>query len=236
MPRKNPSCRWFFKDWHNDEALALCSLAARGLWIELLCLCAENDGYLLIAGKRPSLAALARYCRVPHTSLYTGLKELEKNDVFSRDENGTIYNRRMVRTNGSAEPPRNARPRTPPRAHTTRAHTHPHTGVLPRAKKESFLPTESLTPKPQPEADANGADQSVSSAPLATLLGRSAPLTPQQRASLHWRFLVKTGFKNDADEYVKAINPITGLPPDDIFQIVENAIIQANWIEPPEAP
>jgi|SRR5580693_6858138 hypothetical protein len=100
MAKKNPSTRWFFRDFHNDEGLQLCSLAARGAWIELLGLCAENDGYLLIAGTAPSIAAMARYVGTTPATMGRLLRELEQNGVFSRTEEGVIFNRRMVRANG----------------------------------------------------------------------------------------------------------------------------------------
>jgi len=44
--------KFFWSDWRGDEALALCSFAARGVWMELLALMArsERPGYLLING------------------------------------------------------------------------------------------------------------------------------------------------------------------------------------------
>lgn len=77
----------------------MCSLAARGLWIEMLCLMHEEDGYLLLAGKPLTPKELARLSG-GGTSLRECAKllaELEENGVFSRTEDGTIYCRRMVR-------------------------------------------------------------------------------------------------------------------------------------------
>src|SRR5580693_1354788 len=103
MAKKNPSTRWFFRDFHNDEGLQVCSLAARGAWIELLGLCAENGGYLLIAGKAPSVAAMARYVGTTPATMGRLLRELEQNGVFSRTPEGVIFNRRMVRANGDGD-------------------------------------------------------------------------------------------------------------------------------------
>jgi hypothetical protein len=104
MAKKNPSTRWFFNDWHNEPGLQLCSLSARGLWIELLTLCAANGGYLLVGDRiPPSVAALARYVGATPVMVRRLLKELEEHEVFSRDERGVIYCRRMVRANRNGD-------------------------------------------------------------------------------------------------------------------------------------
>ena len=128
MAKKNPSTRWFFKDWENDEALRLCSLAAQGLWMRLLCICAANDGYLLINGKPPSGAALARYIGEMPAVVRRLVQELDDAGVFSRTSETIIFNRRMVRANGNGGNDANdsddfAHART--RDHT-RTHAHAH--------------------------------------------------------------------------------------------------------------
>jgi len=94
---KNPSTRWFFNDWRLDAELMSCSDAAQGLWAWLLCFCAENGGYLLIGGKKPSVRELARLRGRDPRKVSAQVKELETKGVFSRTEDGVIYNRRMVR-------------------------------------------------------------------------------------------------------------------------------------------
>ncbi|MDR1518957.1 MAG: hypothetical protein LBU23_02280 [Planctomycetota bacterium] len=92
-------------DWLKDPSLRSVSLAARGLWIELLCRMFECDrrGYLQVNGKPASLAQIARMagCDTDEASLH--LRELDDSGVFSRTphgsdgEEGCIYSRRMVR-------------------------------------------------------------------------------------------------------------------------------------------
>lgn len=75
----------------------MCSLAARGLWIEMLALMHEANprGHLLVNGIAPSDAQLSALIGSPlDQSLIT---ELEQVGVFSRTEDGTIYSRRMTR-------------------------------------------------------------------------------------------------------------------------------------------
>jgi hypothetical protein len=114
MAKKNPSTRWFFNDWHNDEPLQICSLAARGAWIELLTICALNNGYLVIHDTPPTIAALARYVGAPPGLMGRVLKELENNGVFSRNEEGVIFNRRMTRAHDTR-----VRAQCDPRTHSS---------------------------------------------------------------------------------------------------------------------
>ena len=49
----NPWSKFFWNDWENDPALKLCSLAAQGLWMRMLCICAKGEtrGWLLVSGR-----------------------------------------------------------------------------------------------------------------------------------------------------------------------------------------
>lgn len=80
-------------------SLKLCSLAARGLWIEMLAIMgiSEKVGYLQIGGKAITESQLAIMTGVSISEVRKYLTELESNGVFSRDENGIPYCRRMVR-------------------------------------------------------------------------------------------------------------------------------------------
>lgn len=95
----NPWSKFFWNDWENDPALKLCSLAAQGLWMRCLCICAKADpkGYLLAAGRPLGATDLARLTGAPETEVETLLSELSRNGVFSRDRTGRIYSRRLVR-------------------------------------------------------------------------------------------------------------------------------------------
>lgn len=85
--------------WKGDDALRMCSLAARGLWVELLCVMdqAEPRGHLLVGGQRPSPKQIAMLVGIDGESLLPLLRELEAHDVFSRKRDGTIFSRKMVR-------------------------------------------------------------------------------------------------------------------------------------------
>lgn len=65
----------------------------------MLCIAAEADpiGTLVVNGEPLSVADIARMTGGAVTEVATLLDELDRNGVLSRDRNGTIYNRRMVR-------------------------------------------------------------------------------------------------------------------------------------------
>src|SRR5262249_7243295 len=83
-----------------DPALRPCSLAARGLWIDLLCLMHESSrrGFLEHATGRPwTPEQIARVVGVDVTDLQQLLDELEGCGVFSRTNESAIFSRRMAR-------------------------------------------------------------------------------------------------------------------------------------------
>ena len=96
---KRPSFQFYPGDWLNDAALRLCSVGARGLWIEIICLMHQGSkyGHLKVNHKvilTPNLARMVGACL---EDVDGWLKELESAGVFSRDKEGCIYSRRMVK-------------------------------------------------------------------------------------------------------------------------------------------
>lgn len=96
---KRPAFQFYPADWRKDPALSACSLAARGLWIELMCVAheSENYGHLSINNKAMTPAQVARMVGESPAMVAKLLKELEDAGVFSRNEEGCIYSRRMVK-------------------------------------------------------------------------------------------------------------------------------------------
>lgn len=94
-----PWMKFYPADWQADPALRSCSLSARGLWVELLAVMQKSErvGYLLVNGKAPTERALAVLCGATPREVSKGLLELEDAGVFSRDDAGVIFSRRMVR-------------------------------------------------------------------------------------------------------------------------------------------
>lgn len=97
--RKLPWMKFYPADWRADPALRMCSLAARGLWMEMLSIMHEADprGSLLVNGAPIAAKQLANLCGATLRETITLLTELETSGVFSRAEDGTIFSRRMKR-------------------------------------------------------------------------------------------------------------------------------------------
>lgn len=94
-----PWLKFYPSDWRADPALRMCSLAARGLWMEMLCLMheAEPRGSLLVNGKTISEKQLASLVGCPSRETVALISELEEAGVFSRAPDGTIFSRRIRR-------------------------------------------------------------------------------------------------------------------------------------------
>lgn len=95
---KRPSFQFYPGDWLRDTALRLCTLEARGLWIDMICLMHEGNpyGHLRVSLKDILPPDLARIVGVSLPTVEGYLKELEDAGVFSRTEQGTIFSKRMV--------------------------------------------------------------------------------------------------------------------------------------------
>jgi hypothetical protein len=96
---RNLRADFYWKDWRSDQCLALCSLAAQGLWMRMLCVMAEADpiGYFLIDGAQPSNVDLAKLVGSTEDEVTKLVDELGMRNVYSRNRAGIIYSRRMVR-------------------------------------------------------------------------------------------------------------------------------------------
>lgn len=92
-----PWLKFYPSDWRADPALRMCSLAARGLWMEMLCLMHEASprGFLLVNGKALTVGQMAALAGCGPDDAKALLAELTDAGVLSRDENGLIFSRRM---------------------------------------------------------------------------------------------------------------------------------------------
>jgi hypothetical protein len=95
----DPWMKWYPADWRSDPRLRMCSLAARGLWQEMLCVMHEATprGFLLVNGNAPTDRQLAGLAGCSAREVVKLLAELEAAGVFSRDEVGVVFSRRMVK-------------------------------------------------------------------------------------------------------------------------------------------
>lgn len=98
--------KFFWQDWQKDKALQGCSLAARGLWMEILCVAHDADpyGHLVLNGKAPTAKQLGSiFGNTSEREVTKLLVELEAAGIFSREPDGTIFCRRMMRDKDTTE-------------------------------------------------------------------------------------------------------------------------------------
>lgn len=96
-----PWFKFHAADWMSDPSLRMCSLAARGAWIDLLAIMHgsnANRGYLRLPNGAPMQPVhIARIVGCTTDEADAIVRELEEAAVFSRTDDGCIYSRRMVR-------------------------------------------------------------------------------------------------------------------------------------------
>jgi hypothetical protein len=102
---KKPWFKFYPQDWRGDAKLRSCSIGARGLWAEMLCIMHEAVpyGYLLLGSVPVSNRQLASLAGISQKEALAFLAELGSAGVFSRDEKGVILSRRMVRDHERAQ-------------------------------------------------------------------------------------------------------------------------------------
>jgi uncharacterized protein YdaU (DUF1376 family) len=175
---KQPFFKFFPSDWRSDPALRSCSLAARGLWMEMICLMHEADprGYLMLNGRPASVRQLANLCGAPLKETSELVTELEEAGVFSRDEDGNIFSRRMRREADKAQTnsengkqggrPKQSEAKATAKANEKRNESEPKANSKPNHKanekpyileaRVQNLDTEQLSKIPEPSARPPG--------------------------------------------------------------------------------
>lgn len=96
---RRPSFQFYPADWRKDMALQSCSVAARGLWMDLLCIAHECEpyGHLVVNGKPMNAAQIGRHTGLTQRECERLLSELHESGVSSTTVDGIIFSRRMVR-------------------------------------------------------------------------------------------------------------------------------------------
>lgn len=105
----DPWMKFYTSDWRSDPALRMCSMAARGLWIEMICLMHEATpyGHLLVNGQSLTDTQLAALVGTTPDQITASLGELEAVAVFSRTRAGVIFSRKLTRMAKNAATARN---------------------------------------------------------------------------------------------------------------------------------
>lgn len=94
-----PSMQFYPRDWLAHPGLRMCSLQARGLWIDMMSLMHSGEpyGYLTHKGKDILPPVLARIVGASIAEIEALLAELKEHGVVSQAEDGRLYSGRMVR-------------------------------------------------------------------------------------------------------------------------------------------
>lgn len=100
-----PWLKFYPSDWRADPALRMCSVGARGLWMEMLCIMHEAEPYgsMRVNGRPVSDRQIAALAGASVDDVGEWLSELEDAGVFSRDGEGVIVSRRMQRDKAKAD-------------------------------------------------------------------------------------------------------------------------------------
>lgn len=96
---KRPAFQFYPGDWFRDTGLRSCSVAARGVWVDLLCAMHDGEpyGHLSVNGQPLTDQQAAKIVGVTPAVYRRCLAELERAGVSSRTPEGTLFSRRMVR-------------------------------------------------------------------------------------------------------------------------------------------
>ncbi len=96
---KRPAFQFYPGDWLRDTALRSCSIAARGLWIDLMCFMHDGQpyGHLAVAGQPIPGPKLAQMVGLKYARFLALIQELEQAKVYAKSDSGALYSRRMVR-------------------------------------------------------------------------------------------------------------------------------------------
>lgn len=102
--------KFYPRDWRGDQALRAVSIAARGLWMECLCIMHEAKpyGHLMLNGKPVGDDALARMTGASVDEVSGLMSELRQAGAFSVTREGVIFSRRMTKDHARASKGRKA--------------------------------------------------------------------------------------------------------------------------------
>ncbi|MFS8366491.1 winged helix-turn-helix domain-containing protein [Acetobacter oryzifermentans] len=97
--------KFWWQDHERDPALRLCSLAAQGLWMRLLCLMheAEPYGHLCVNGKPLHPRQIAQMVGVSPQQVRRYMAELQDAGVYATTAEGVPYSRRLVRDRAASD-------------------------------------------------------------------------------------------------------------------------------------
>lgn len=185
---KRPAFQFYPADWRRDAALQSCSIAARGMWIELMCVMhdCEPYGVLSINGKPMTASQVARLVGESEKLVDKLIGELEAAGVCSRDAEGRLFSRRMVKDEGVREA--RAAGGAAGAEHGIKGASHGSKGGRPRKNKDGLkgdekppLKTPLQVSNEPPPSSSSSSSTSVYSVPTGTdAAGVKPPLSADE--------------------------------------------------------
>lgn len=105
-----PWLKFYPRDWRGDQALRAVSIAARGLWMECLCIMHTGTpyGHLTLNGRPVDIPTLARMVGIDSSEAQTLMDELIAAGVCKVKRGGVMFSKRMVKDASRAEKGRKA--------------------------------------------------------------------------------------------------------------------------------
>lgn len=110
---KNPWVKWWWSDWFSDTGVRSVSLAARGLWADMLGIMSRSPrfGYLEkieeingeLVTKQIDSKTIAKISEESEKTVDELIRELGRHGVYSKTESGIIFCRRMAREHDIAK-------------------------------------------------------------------------------------------------------------------------------------
>lgn len=98
VAQKTPAFLFYPGDWLKDPELQSCSLAARGAWIDIVCLMSQCKPFGMLAtdGDPWDEERLARALRGCDNSVTGAIEELKSSGVLKQNSRGFFYSKRLV--------------------------------------------------------------------------------------------------------------------------------------------
>jgi len=95
---RNSWFKFYPNDWLSDPNLNMCSYAAKGIWMDLICLAhnSEKYGFLIVNGRNLDEKSLKKVLKLTKKGLKP-FSELVKNGVIGIAEDGSYYSRRLLK-------------------------------------------------------------------------------------------------------------------------------------------
>jgi hypothetical protein len=94
-----PALQWYSGDWRKDPGVRVLTFEQRGIWFEMLMVMHESErrGALVLNGKPMTEGQIAQVVGCDLKRFKVALAVIMDTGVASRDENGAIINRRMIK-------------------------------------------------------------------------------------------------------------------------------------------